>query len=151
MSVWDLNCPPKQQVAGGRDLGQGDQGNGVSPPASKWWRDGGGWGRETGSNGISPPVSEWQREQGRFLAINLTCMSSACPKSPDGLSPSAHLADGTADLILVRECSALGFLRHLSRHMDHRDQVGGWARPRAYVDSQGPGRGHGPGPVARGG
>ncbi|XP_074978601.1 ceramide kinase isoform X2 [Caretta caretta] len=67
-------------------------------------------------------VSEWQREQGRFLAINLTCMSSACPKSPDGLSPSAHLADGTADLILVRECSALGFLRHLSRHMDHRDQ-----------------------------
>uniref|UniRef100_A0A8C4Y5T0 DAGKc domain-containing protein n=1 Tax=Gopherus evgoodei TaxID=1825980 RepID=A0A8C4Y5T0_9SAUR len=65
---------------------------------------------------------EWQREQGRFLAINLTCMSSACPKSPDGLSPSAHLADGTADLILVRECSALGFLRHLSRHMDHRDQ-----------------------------
>uniref|UniRef100_A0A8C4Y5L8 DAGKc domain-containing protein n=1 Tax=Gopherus evgoodei TaxID=1825980 RepID=A0A8C4Y5L8_9SAUR len=77
---------------------------------------------ETGTNGVSPPASEWQREQGRFLAINLTCMSSACPKSPDGLSPSAHLADGTADLILVRECSALGFLRHLSRHMDHRDQ-----------------------------
>ncbi|XP_030404220.1 ceramide kinase-like isoform X3 [Gopherus evgoodei] len=77
-------------------------------------------------------ASEWQREQGRFLAINLTCMSSACPKSPDGLSPSAHLADGTADLILVRECSALGFLRHLSRHMDHRDQVcvcGGWRPP----------------------
>ncbi|KAM7134307.1 ceramide kinase-like isoform 2-T2 [Macrochelys suwanniensis] len=67
-------------------------------------------------------ASEWRQEQGRFLAINLTCMSSACPKSPDGLSPSAHLADGTADLILVHECSALGFLRHLSRHMDHRDQ-----------------------------
>ncbi|XP_067403013.1 ceramide kinase-like [Emydura macquarii macquarii] len=72
--------------------------------------------------GTGAAAGEWRREQGRFLAINLTCMSSACPKSPDGLSPSAHLADGTADLILVRECSALGFLRHLSRHMDHRDQ-----------------------------
>uniref|UniRef100_A0A8C8S5E9 Ceramide kinase C-terminal domain-containing protein n=1 Tax=Pelusios castaneus TaxID=367368 RepID=A0A8C8S5E9_9SAUR len=80
-------------------------------------------GQGTGGYDVSPAAGEWQREQGRFLAINLTCMSSACPKSPDGLSPSAHLADGTADLILVRECSALGFLRHLSRHMDHRDQV----------------------------
>ncbi|EMP23919.1 Ceramide kinase [Chelonia mydas] len=78
-------------------------------------------------------VSEWQREQGRFLAINLTCMSSACPKSPDGLSPSAHLADGTADLILVRECSALGFLRHLSRHMDHRDQSPDGLSPSAHL------------------
>nr|XP_025043991.1 ceramide kinase-like [Pelodiscus sinensis] len=74
------------------------------------------------SDSVSPPAGEWQRERGRFLAINLTCMSSACPKSPEGLSPSAHLADGSADLILVRECSSLGFLRHLSRHMDHRDQ-----------------------------
>ncbi|XP_048343423.1 ceramide kinase-like [Sphaerodactylus townsendi] len=65
---------------------------------------------------------KWQRVQGRFLAINLTSMSSACPKSPEGLSPCAHLADGTADLILVRECSALSFLRHLKRHTNCSDQ-----------------------------
>ncbi|KAK6301180.1 hypothetical protein J4Q44_G00292780 [Coregonus suidteri] len=27
-------------------------------------------------------------------------MSCACPRSPKGLSPAAHLADGTTDLIL---------------------------------------------------
>ncbi|CAI5795919.1 DAGKc domain-containing protein [Podarcis lilfordi] len=65
---------------------------------------------------------EWQQVQGRFLAVNLTSMSSACPKSPEGLSPCAHLADGTADLILVHECSALSFLRHLTRHTNGSDQ-----------------------------
>ncbi|XP_054859432.1 ceramide kinase-like [Eublepharis macularius] len=65
---------------------------------------------------------EWQRVQGRFLAINVTSMSSACPKSPEGLSPCAHLADGTADLILVHECSMLSFLRHLTRHTNRSDQ-----------------------------
>uniref|UniRef100_A0A8D2JFC5 Ceramide kinase C-terminal domain-containing protein n=1 Tax=Varanus komodoensis TaxID=61221 RepID=A0A8D2JFC5_VARKO len=66
---------------------------------------------------------EWQQVQGRFLAVNLTCMSSACPKSPEGLSPCAHLADGTADLILVHECSVLSFLKHLTRHTNCSDQV----------------------------
>ncbi|KAJ6654546.1 hypothetical protein lerEdw1_006853 [Lerista edwardsae] len=65
---------------------------------------------------------EWQQVRGRFLAINVTSMSSACPKSPEGLSPCAHLADGTADLILVHECSMLSFLRHLTRHTNCSDQ-----------------------------
>nr|XP_056706425.1 ceramide kinase-like [Euleptes europaea] len=65
---------------------------------------------------------EWQRVRGRFLAVNVTSMSSACPKSPEGLSPCAHLADGTTDLILVRECSVLSFLRHLTRHTNGSDQ-----------------------------
>uniref|UniRef100_A0A6J0VAU1 Ceramide kinase-like n=1 Tax=Pogona vitticeps TaxID=103695 RepID=A0A6J0VAU1_9SAUR len=65
---------------------------------------------------------DWQQVQGRFLAVNLTSMSSACPKSPEGLSPCAHLADGTADLILVHECSTFSFLRHLSRHTNRSDQ-----------------------------
>uniref|UniRef100_A0A8C8DW31 Ceramide kinase C-terminal domain-containing protein n=1 Tax=Oryzias sinensis TaxID=183150 RepID=A0A8C8DW31_9TELE len=46
----------------------------------------------------------------------------ACPRSPKGLSPSAHLADGTADLILVRKCSRLDFFRHLLRHTNTDDQ-----------------------------
>ncbi|XP_015274949.1 PREDICTED: ceramide kinase-like, partial [Gekko japonicus] len=65
---------------------------------------------------------EWQQVKGRFLAVNVTSMSSACPKSPEGLSPCAHLADGTADLILVRECSTFSFLRHLTRHTNSSDQ-----------------------------
>ncbi|XP_060619228.2 ceramide kinase-like isoform X1 [Anolis sagrei] len=68
------------------------------------------------------PDGEWQRVQGRFLAVNLTSMSSACPKSPEGLSPCAHLADGTADLILVHECPTFSFLRHLTRHTNCSDQ-----------------------------
>ncbi|XP_034290187.1 ceramide kinase-like [Pantherophis guttatus] len=66
--------------------------------------------------------SEWQRVHGSFLAVNLTCMSSACPKSPKGLSPCAHLADGTADLILVHKCSVFSFLQHLNRHTNCSDQ-----------------------------
>ncbi|KAM4696069.1 ceramide kinase-like [Rhinophrynus dorsalis] len=75
---------------------------------------------EAESNSNLP--EEWQKVTGSFVAINITGMSSACPKSQDGLSPSAHLADGTADLILVRECNAFQFLRHLKRHTNHKDQ-----------------------------
>ena len=62
--------------------------------------------------------------QGKFLAINMATMSCACPRSPQGLSPSAHLADGTGDLILVRESHPLGFLKFLHRHTSSEDQVG---------------------------
>ncbi|XP_073475814.1 ceramide kinase isoform X4 [Aquarana catesbeiana] len=58
----------------------------------------------------------WKTVKGKFMAVNAAVMSCACPRSPKGLSPAAHLADGTADLILVRKCSRLNFLRHLIRH-----------------------------------
>ncbi|XP_018602573.1 ceramide kinase-like isoform X1 [Scleropages formosus] len=64
----------------------------------------------------------WQVIRSKFLAINAASMSCACPRSPKGLSPAAHLADGTADLILVRKCSRLDFLRHLLRHTSKDDQ-----------------------------
>ncbi|RXN11715.1 ceramide kinase-like protein [Labeo rohita] len=66
---------------------------------------------------------EWVTVEGRFKCVSLTCMSSSCPKSPTGLSPSAHLADGTADLILVRETNPLGFLTYLHRHTNTQDQA----------------------------
>lgn len=69
--------------------------------------------------------SGWMEIRGKFIAINAASMSCACPRSPKGLSPSAHLADGTTDLILVRKCSRLDFLRHLLRHTNKDDQVGG--------------------------
>lgn len=67
--------------------------------------------------------SEWRTIRGKFLAINGASMSCACPRSPKGLSPAAHLADGTTDLILVRKCSRFDFLRHLLRHTSKDDQV----------------------------
>lgn len=70
--------------------------------------------------------SEWRTIRGKFLAINAASMSCACPRSPKGLSPAAHLADGTTDLILVRKCSRFDFLRHLLRHTSKDDQVDGW-------------------------
>uniref|UniRef100_A0A673I6F5 Zgc:158263 n=1 Tax=Sinocyclocheilus rhinocerous TaxID=307959 RepID=A0A673I6F5_9TELE len=65
---------------------------------------------------------EWVTVEGRLKCISLACISSSCPRSPKGLSPSAHLADGTADLILVRETNPLGFLTYLHRHTNTQDQ-----------------------------
>lgn len=68
-------------------------------------------------------LGEWVTVEGRFRCVSLTCMSSSCPKSPLGLSPSAHLADGTGDLILVWDTHPLGFLKFLYRHTSTEDQV----------------------------
>ncbi|KAL2102260.1 hypothetical protein ACEWY4_001428 [Coilia grayii] len=64
----------------------------------------------------------WRVIRGKFVAINAVSMSCACPRSPKGLSPAAHLSDGTTDLILVHKCSRLDFLRHLLRHTNKNDQ-----------------------------
>uniref|UniRef100_A0ABI8AB84 DAGKc domain-containing protein n=1 Tax=Felis catus TaxID=9685 RepID=A0ABI8AB84_FELCA len=67
-------------------------------------------------------VEEWKVVCGKFLAINATNMSCACPRSPQGLSPAAHLGDGSSDLILIRKCSRFNFLRFLVRHTNQYDQ-----------------------------
>lgn len=73
---------------------------------------------------VSDDSSDWNEIHGKFIAINAANMSCACPRSPKGLSPFAHLADGNADLILVRNCSRLDFFKHLLRHTNKDDQVG---------------------------
>ncbi|XP_023847535.1 ceramide kinase-like isoform X1 [Salvelinus sp. IW2-2015] len=70
----------------------------------------------------SDSEGDWVSVDGRFKAVSLTCMSSSCPRSPLGLSPSAHLADGTGDLIIVRDTHPLGFLTFLHRHTSTQDQ-----------------------------
>ncbi|XP_047452988.1 ceramide kinase family protein [Mugil cephalus] len=65
---------------------------------------------------------EWVRVEGRFRCVSITCMSSSCARSPLGLSPSAHLADGTGDLILVWDSHPLSFLKFLHRHTSTQDQ-----------------------------
>ncbi|CAH2278240.1 ceramide kinase, partial [Pelobates cultripes] len=65
---------------------------------------------------------DWKTIKGKFMAVNAANMCCACPRSPKGLSPAAHLADGAADLIVVHKCSRLNFLRHLIRHTNKKDQ-----------------------------
>ncbi|VTJ92374.1 Hypothetical predicted protein, partial [Marmota monax] len=105
---------------------------GFSVSAASWGR----WpflGDVTGLDGsrmrnvlsVTRKVEEWHVICGKFLAINATNMSCACPRSPRGLSPAAHLGDGTFDLILIRKCSRFNFLRFLLRHTNQYDQVSG--------------------------
>lgn len=83
-------------------------------------------------------VEEWQVVCGKFLAINSTNMSCACPRSPGGLSPFAHLGDGSSDLILIRKCSRFNFLRFLIRHTNQEDQVRRTLAPRSFTLGQSP-------------
>ncbi|XP_056396081.1 ceramide kinase-like, partial [Hyla sarda] len=78
---------------------------------------------ERQQSGSQESLSEsWTKFTGSFMALNITVMSCACPNTKEGLSPSAHLADGTADLILVRQCRARHVLRYLIRNTNHKDQ-----------------------------
>jgi len=49
--------------------------------------------------------------------INSALISCACKRCPQGLSPTAHLADGNTDLILVEDCSKRDFFRYLFSHV----------------------------------
>ncbi|XP_032221254.1 ceramide kinase isoform X2 [Nematostella vectensis] len=59
--------------------------------------------------------SQWRSVKGKFISVIGANMSCACAKSPEGLSPSAHLADGCLDLILVKHTSRVQYLRHMLR------------------------------------
>lgn len=50
------------------------------------------------------------------MSINGVVMSCACERSPLGLSPYSHLSDGAIDLIVVKSCSRLEFLRFMLAH-----------------------------------
>ncbi|XP_035676887.1 ceramide kinase-like [Branchiostoma floridae] len=64
----------------------------------------------------------WQRVRGRFIAINAATNSCACKKTPKGVSPSAHLADGCTDLILIHATPRYRFLGHLLKHLTDSDR-----------------------------
>ena len=65
----------------------------------------------------------WHSIKGRFISVIGANISCACAKSPEGLSPSAHLANGCLDLILVKHTSRLQYLRHMIRLSSKADQV----------------------------
>ncbi|XP_064632079.1 ceramide kinase-like isoform X2 [Lineus longissimus] len=68
-----------------------------------------------GADSGSESMGNWRRIRGRFVSVNAYNMSCRCAKSPDGATPSGHLGDGYADLVLTSNCSRVNFLRHLMR------------------------------------
>ncbi|KAL5111453.1 Ceramide kinase [Taenia crassiceps] len=71
-------------------------------------------------------TSGWRVTIGDFVAVNAFLISCRCAKSPLGPAPSAHLGDGFLDLILVRRCSRMQYLRYLvqltNRHRKRQAQ-----------------------------
>jgi len=70
----------------------------------------------------NPSSTRWRSIKGRFISVIGANISCACAKSPEGLSPSAHLADGCLDLVLVKHTSRLQYLRHMIRITSKADQ-----------------------------
>lgn len=64
------------------------------------------------------PESEKLRmieKRGSFVGVNAAIMACRCPQTRKGFSPGNHLANGCADLILVRPCSRLQYINYLLR------------------------------------
>lgn len=64
----------------------------------------------------------WRLTEGDFVAVNAFVISCRCDKSPLGPAPSAHLGDGFLDLILVRRCTRMQYLRYLTRLTNRRKE-----------------------------
>lgn len=69
--------------------------------------------------------------QGAFVGVNAAVTACRCPQTRKGFSPGNHLANGCADLIIVRPCSRLQYIKYLLRT--------GWTKKSAfdlkYVDA----------------
>lgn len=60
-------------------------------------------------------VEKWESKHGEFNAINAAILSCTSVKAPGGVSRAAHLGNGCVDLVLVRRCSRLQYLRYMLR------------------------------------
>ena len=56
----------------------------------------------------------WQTTEGRYKSIMAVLMPCRSDRSGLGLAPYTHLADGRMQLILVKQCSRLQYLRFLA-------------------------------------
>ena len=62
-----------------------------------------------------PKRFEIVERRGAFMGVNAAVMACRCPKSKQGFSPGNHLANGCADLVLIRPCSRVQYLNYLIR------------------------------------
>lgn len=58
---------------------------------------------------------EFIEKHGSFVGVNAAVTACRCPQTRKGFSPSNHLANGCADLILVRPCSRMQYIQYLVR------------------------------------
>ncbi|XP_077996630.1 ceramide kinase-like protein isoform X2 [Glandiceps talaboti] len=64
----------------------------------------------------------WKSVSETFLDVGILSLPGLCSLVPQyGLSPSTHLADGTASLILIQNTSKTNFLQHLRRYGTSKD------------------------------
>lgn len=63
----------------------------------------------------------WHCLRGRFIGINNVTLPCMCGLTKEGLSPVAHLGDGCTDLVLIKKCSRLNYMRYLLRSAFHHD------------------------------
>jgi ceramide kinase len=65
----------------------------------------------------------WHNISGRFISVMGATNCCANKKAPEGISPSAHLADGFIDLVVVRHTSRARYLHHMIRLAGRSDHV----------------------------
>lgn len=58
---------------------------------------------------------ECSEKSGHFVGVNAAVTACRCPQTKKGFSPNNHLANGCADLILVRPCSRMQYIQYLLR------------------------------------
>ncbi|XP_062522471.1 ceramide kinase-like [Corticium candelabrum] len=66
--------------------------------------------------------SAWTKVLGHYIGVQAFTTAAACKQCHMGMSPSAHLGDGYADLVLVQSCSRVNYLRLLKRIKGTGDQ-----------------------------
>lgn len=72
---------------------------------------------------LSAETAGWHNTTGRFISVIGATNCCANNKTPEGVSPSAHLADGFIDLVVVRHTSRVQYLRHMIRLAGRADHV----------------------------
>ena len=68
-------------------------------------------------------TSGWHSITGRFISVMGAINCCANKKTPEGVAPSAHLADGCIDLVVVRHTSRVQYLHHMIRLAGRTDHV----------------------------
>ena len=61
--------------------------------------------------------------KGEFLSVSLYATCSPCDMAPRGLSKYTHIADGSMDLITVKNTERKEFMRFIKRTGNSKNQV----------------------------
>ena len=74
------------------------------------------------SEEISEPLG-WITLTDNFISVGAMTLPNLCSWCPRGISPLTHLADGSLDLVLVRDTTRGEFVQYLRRHANTKDQA----------------------------